>query len=86
MVASLAERNTSLESFRHADPVMKLIALYLRVLGLLSRDARLAWALGAGNLALAATQFAEPVLFGRVIDALSGAQSGPARCCSVWSV
>ena len=57
---------------------MKLIRLYLRVLGLLNRVARLAWILGVANLALAAAQFAEPVLFGRVIDALAGAQTQPA--------
>jgi len=53
---------------------MKLIRLYGRVLGLLSREARLAWILAIANLALAAAQFAEPVLFGRVIDTLTGAQ------------
>ena len=52
---------------------MKLIRLYLRVLGALHREARLAWILAIANLALAAAQFAEPVLFGRVIDALTSA-------------
>jgi ATP-binding cassette subfamily B protein len=52
---------------------MKLIRLYMRVLGALHREARLAWILAITNLALAAAQFAEPVLFGRVIDALTGA-------------
>jgi len=55
---------------------MKLIRLYARVLGLLSREARLAWMLTAANIALAGSQFAEPVLFGKVIDQLTGAQSG----------
>jgi ATP-binding cassette, subfamily B, beta-glucan exporter len=50
---------------------MRFIRLYLRVLRTLGSSAGLAWALGAANLALAATQFAEPVLFGRVVDALS---------------
>jgi ATP-binding cassette subfamily B protein len=50
---------------------MKLIRLYIRVLALLKPNAALAWTLGLANLALAATQFAEPVLFGKVIDALS---------------
>ena len=53
---------------------MTLIRLYARVLGLLRRQARLAWLLAAANLALAAAQFAEPVLFGRVIDTLTVAQ------------
>ncbi len=50
---------------------MRLIRLYLRVLSLLGSRAALAWTLGIANLTLAATQFAEPVLFGRVVDALS---------------
>lgn len=60
---------------------MKFIRLYLRVIGLLSREAALAWTLSIANLALAAAQFAEPVLFGRVIDALGTAQTNP----NVWS-
>jgi ATP-binding cassette subfamily B protein len=57
---------------------MTLIRLYLRVLGLLAPVAPLAWTLALANLALAAAQFAEPMLFGRVVDALAGAQSSPA--------
>jgi ATP-binding cassette subfamily B protein len=45
----------------------------MRVLGGLHREARLAWILAVANLALAAAQFAEPVLFGRVIDTLTNA-------------
>ena len=52
---------------------MKLVRLYMRVLGALHREARLAWILAIANLALAAAQFAEPVLFGRVIDTLTAA-------------
>ena len=52
---------------------MSFIRLYLRVLGLLRSDARLAVTLALANIALAATQFVEPVLFGRIVDALSGA-------------
>lgn len=55
---------------------MNMLRLYSRVLGLLGPDRRLGWFLAAGNLALAAAQFAEPVLFGRIIDALSKAPSG----------
>jgi ATP-binding cassette subfamily B protein len=54
---------------------MNLIRLYVRVLGLLGPERKLGWILAAGNLALAAAQFAEPVLFGRVIDTLAGAQA-----------
>ncbi len=56
---------------------MSLIRIYLRTLGLLAPAARLAWTLAITNLLLAAAQFAEPVLFGRVIDALTGMQSDP---------
>ncbi|MFY9735138.1 MAG: glucan ABC transporter ATP-binding protein/ permease [Rhodoplanes sp.] len=56
---------------------MNLIRIYLRTLGLLAPAARLAWALAIANLLLAAAQFAEPVLFGRVIDTLSLTQTNP---------
>lgn len=61
---------------------MNLIRLYGRVLGLLKPDATLVWILTIANLALAATQFAEPVLFGRIIDALSGNQAD--RSQTIW--
>src|SRR5690349_22783614 len=51
---------------------MSMLRLYTRVLELLGREARLGWILAAANLLLAAAQFAEPVLFGRIVDALSG--------------
>ncbi len=53
---------------------MDLLRIYARVLALLGPEARLGWLLALGNLALAASQFAEPVLFGRIIDALAGAE------------
>src|SRR5271156_888898 len=52
---------------------MSFARVYLRVLGLLSAEAPLAVTLAAANIALAAAQFVEPVLFGRIVDALSGA-------------
>jgi ATP-binding cassette subfamily B protein len=51
------------------------IYTYVRVLKLLGSEAKLGWTLAIANVALAATQFAEPVLLGRVIDALAGAQA-----------
>src|SRR5437879_6542103 len=51
---------------------MDLLRIYARALTLLGPEARLGWLLGLGNLALAGSQFAEPVLFGRIIDALAG--------------
>jgi glucan exporter ATP-binding protein len=53
---------------------MSVLKIYLRVLGLLKPQARLAKILVAANLALAVAQFAEPVLFGRIIDVLTKGQ------------
>ncbi len=53
---------------------MQLLHLYMRVLRQLGPETRLALVLVAANLGLAIAQFAEPVLFGRIIDALSRAQ------------
>jgi ATP-binding cassette, subfamily B, beta-glucan exporter len=53
---------------------MMILRLYARVLGLLGPQIRLGWVLAFANVALAAAQFAEPVLFGRIIDSLAGAQ------------
>jgi ATP-binding cassette, subfamily B, beta-glucan exporter len=62
---------------------MRLLRTYARALSLLAPNARLAWILSLANLALAATQFAEPVLFGRVVDTLSAASNTGAS--QVWS-
>ncbi|SFI61713.1 glucan ABC transporter ATP-binding protein/ permease [Bradyrhizobium sp. cf659] len=51
---------------------MSIFSLYTRVLALLGKEARLGWLLAFANLLLAASQFAEPVLFGRIVDVLSG--------------
>src|SRR5947207_8297254 len=59
---------------------MSLLRLYTRVLELLGKEARLGWILAAANLALAAAQFAEPVLFGRIVDVLAGKNAG----ASAW--
>lgn len=50
---------------------MGIVALYGRVIGLLASDRWIAVLLAVSNLALAGFQFAEPVLFGRVVDALA---------------
>src|SRR5258708_30979672 len=55
---------------------MSLLRLYTRVLQLLGKEARLGWILAGANLLLAGAQFAEPVLFGRIVDVLSG-KAGP---------
>ncbi|MEJ0096597.1 MAG: glucan ABC transporter ATP-binding protein/ permease [Methylocella sp.] len=54
---------------------MSIVSVYLRVLRLLGREKHLAIFLAFANLALAIAQFAEPVLFGRVIDKLTGAKA-----------
>jgi ATP-binding cassette, subfamily B, beta-glucan exporter len=57
---------------------MSLLRLYTRVLQLLGKEARLGWILAGANLLLAAAQFAEPVLFGRIVDVLSGKDASSA--------
>src|ERR1700760_2277318 len=65
---------------------MSLLRLYTRVLELLGREARLGWILAVANLLLAAAQFAEPVLFGRIVDVLSGKSDGAAwKLLAAWA-
>jgi ATP-binding cassette subfamily B protein len=52
---------------------MEFVKLYSRVLRLLGPDKRTALGLVLANVVLAALQFLEPVLFGRVIDVLTRA-------------
>src|ERR1044072_4470969 len=54
---------------------MNFFRLYRRVPALPGPEARLGWLLAFANLALAIAQFAEPVLFGRIIDTLVKAQA-----------
>src|SRR4051812_8913732 len=63
---------------------MSLFRLYARVLELLGKEARLGWILAGANLLLAGAQFAEPVLFGRIVDVLSGNPSAGAY--SAWQL
>ena len=55
---------------------MDFIRLYGRVLEKLGSDARMGWALALANVALAMALFAEPVLFGRVINVLAQGTGG----------
>ena len=64
---------------------MSLPHLYARVLGLLGKETRLGWILAGANLLLASAQFAEPVLFGRIIDVLSGNLSTGAMATEIAS-
>jgi len=59
---------------KRREPRMNILRLYARVLSLLGSEGPLAWILALANLALASAQFAEPVLLGRIIDTLTGAQ------------
>ncbi len=56
-----------------------IFALYIRALRLLRPDSRTATGLVFGNVLLGAISVIEPVLFGRVVDAL-------ARGRAAWSV
>ncbi len=58
---------------------MNFFKLYGRVLRLLGPEARLGWILAIANILLAAAQFAEPVLFGRIIDTLVKTQAANAQ-------
>ena len=52
-----------------------LIEIYRRALALLAPEKYLAMALAAAGVVIAVTQLAEPILFGRVVDALSKGES-----------
>ena len=62
---------------------MGFLRLYLRVLGELGPERRLALTLGGANVLLAGLTFLEPVLFGRVIDTLAG--SAARGAAETWS-
>ena len=57
---------------------MRFFHIYRRVLSSLGNDKRLAGLLVVGNIIVAALQFLDPVLFGRVIGMLSHSDSVPA--------
>ncbi|MBR0797721.1 glucan ABC transporter ATP-binding protein/ permease [Bradyrhizobium jicamae] len=72
---------------------MSMLRIYVRVLELLGKEARLGWILAGANLLLAGAQFAEPVLFGKIVDVLSGrpvtglfATSSPWPLLGAWVV
>src|SRR5579871_4187171 len=79
MRLSLAHRKRAQDHTRRDDG-MPLLRLYTRVLDMLGKEARLGWVLAIANLLLATSQFAEPVLFGRIVDVLSGNRAG----ASAW--
>jgi ATP-binding cassette subfamily B protein len=68
-------------------PRLSLFRLYGRVLESLGSEARLGWLLAVANVLLATAQFAEPVLFGWIIDALSTSQNAdtqPGLNSPIW--
>ena len=73
---------------------MRFFKIYGRVLGALGSDTRLAWLLGGASLLVAALQFLDPVLFGRVIGLLTYADQLPrnrlwaeaAQLLGIWFV
>src|SRR4051794_31666643 len=62
---------------------MEFLRVYGRVLGLLRDERKLAFMLAFANVAVAALQFYEPVLLGRVVDLLSSAQGR--STADIWS-
>ena len=62
---------------------MYIVKLYLRVLGLLAPDKRLVMVLIAASLAVALAQFAEPVLFGQIVDRLTRSTGQPGA--AIWA-
>jgi ATP-binding cassette, subfamily B, beta-glucan exporter len=62
---------------------MKFVRLYGRALAALGPERYVGVLLAIANVALAAAQFAEPVLFGRIIDTLTAAQA--AKLVPGWS-
>ncbi|WKW50200.1 glucan ABC transporter ATP-binding protein/ permease [Rhodomicrobium lacus] len=63
---------------------MKMARIYIRALGMLASERWLSIALVAAGVAIAIVQLAEPILFGRVVDALSkGGQAFP--IIGIWA-
>ena len=62
---------------------MKLVRLYARVMGQLGGELRLGSLLALANVALALAAFAEPMLFGRIIDTLAHLHAGDAATATL---
>ncbi|MBY0227266.1 MAG: glucan ABC transporter ATP-binding protein/ permease [Hyphomicrobium sp.] len=67
-----------------APPVLTLPQVYQRALGLLATERGLAIMLAAASVVIGLIQLAEPILFGRVIDALSKG-SGAFGLIALWA-
>jgi len=62
-----------------------ILRLYFRALGLLAPERVLAIVLACGNLLLAGVLFVEPMLFGRVVDALSSNNGRAPLLIGAWA-
>src|SRR3954463_11688995 len=62
---------------------MSMLRLYTRVLELLGKEARLGWVLARTHLGFAGAPFAATLLFGRILDGLSG-KAGAESSTSAW--
>lgn len=67
-----------------APPVLTLTQIYTRVLGNLASERGLAIALASASVVIGVIQLAEPILFGRVVDALSTG-SGAFPLIGLWA-
>ncbi|MFC5740101.1 glucan ABC transporter ATP-binding protein/ permease [Dyella tabacisoli] len=65
---------------------MSILRLYLRVLGLLGPERKLAMTLAVANLALAGVFFLEPLLFGKVVDALTSQPGHAPSLIGLWAL
>jgi len=63
-----------------------ILRLYFRALGLLAPERVLAVVLALGNLLLAGVLFVEPMLFGRVVDALSSSNGRAPLLIGAWAL
>ncbi len=67
--------------------MVSIFRTYLRVIGLLAPEKMLAITLALANLALAGIYFIEPVLFGKVVDALSTpTKQGAMHMVGLWAL
>jgi ATP-binding cassette, subfamily B, beta-glucan exporter len=70
-LASVKQSNRILHPTQVGSHNRRMLRIYVRALSALGPYKRLGWLLAFANVGLAATQFAEPILFGRIIDALA---------------
>ena len=77
MTQALGPRRRAWQKLPNQLPLMTggsdlgLVQIYCRALGMLAAEKRLAISLAIAGVLIAAVQLAEPILFGRVVDALS---------------